>query len=93
MGEVRECCFDKHGGTNNVHIILGFEILWSELFQGKILSNSCVVDNDVDLEFARFGMGEVVFGGGDYEFRAGCISHIGLDGDNFNIMLGLKGGG
>ena len=58
--------------------------------EGKVGAESGVVDDDVDLEFLRLRVGEVVFGGGDDVGGAVGLAHVGLDGDGFDAVLLLQ---
>ena len=66
------------------------EITRVNLPQGRVAGDAGVVDDDVDLEFAGFGVGEVDFGGGDDVFGAVGVAHVGLDSDGANVVRGLE---
>ena len=53
-------------------------------FEGSVFVDAGVVDDDVDLEGAGFGMGEVVFGCGDDVGGTVRVAEVGLDGDGFD---------
>lgn len=68
MGQVGLCGLEEEDRAQHVDGILPVEILCGDVFQGEVRGDACVVDDDVDLEFAASGVGEVVLG---------CIYEVG----------------
>lgn len=65
MGEVWKRGLKKKDGTEHIDIVDLCEGFYSHILQRLVLRNAGVVDDDVDLEFARLWVGEVVLGGRD----------------------------
>ena len=82
--EVGERGLHEQEGAEDVGSVLGVEGVGGAGFEGQVLADAGVVDDDVDLELAGFGVGEVVFGGGDDVGAAGGGAEGGLHGDGFD---------
>ena len=64
MGEVGKCGLHEEDGTEDVDGVLAGEFFGGDVWYELVLRDAGVIDDDVDLEFAAAGVGEVVFGGG-----------------------------
>lgn len=64
VGEIGEGGLHEEDGTEDVDGVLAGEFFGGDGAEGPFFGDAGVVDDDVDLEFAAAGVGEVVFGGG-----------------------------
>ena len=64
MGQVREGGLHEEDGAEDVDGVLAVEFFGGDGAEGLVFGDAGVVDEDVDLEFAGAGVGEVVFCGG-----------------------------
>ena len=79
-------------GAQHVDGIQSRVFSWRDILQERILVDPGVVDDNVDLELARFRMGEMVLGHGDQMRRAVRVTHIRLHRNGFDAVGGLQGG-
>ena len=70
-----------------------FDFFGGGVEDGFLVDDAGVVDEDVDLELAGFGVGEVVLGCVDDVGWAGGEAHVGLDYEGGDlVLLGEEGG-
>ena len=71
-------------GSPHVDVVLPCEFGGVDFGDAPVLRDAGVVDEDVDLEFARLGVREAVLGYFDHVRGTGLGAHIGLDSDGFD---------
>ena len=92
MRQIGESGLDKQSGTQNVDSVALVEVARVDITKWNVGRNAGIVDDDVDLEFARFRMRKVVLCGGDDVFGARGLTDICLDGYSADAVGGGKGG-
>ena len=91
--EVRFRRLHEEERAPDVDVVLAREFGGVDGGDAAVLRDPRVVDDDVDLELARLGVGEAVLGHVDDVGRTGLGAHVGLERDGFDGELVLKFGG
>lgn len=74
----------------HIDVVLPREILAVYCLDPVVARNTCVVDDDINLELASLLMCQVVLCDLYNVLRTIFITHVGLDDDSLDTMLGLK---
>ena len=92
MREVGKSSLDEQSRTENIDGITLVEVTRVDVTKGDVGGDASVVDDDVDLEFARFWMREVILCCGDDVFGTRGLTDVCLDGHGADSMGGREGG-
>lgn len=74
----------EEDGAKNVDFILVVEGVGGAGFEGHVLADAGVVDDDVNLELVGFGVGKMVLSRGDDMCGAVGAAQVSLYGDSFD---------
>lgn len=90
MGEVRKGGFDEQDRAEHVDGVDLRECFRCDFLHRHVPRDPRIIDQDVDLEFARFGVREVVLRRRDQMRRPVWVTHVGLNRYGLDSMGGLK---
>ena len=90
MWKVRHCCLHQQERASYVDIVLICELLYVRFFNIHIPRYACVVNDDIQLEFLRLRMLEMIFGHQDNMRGTGFRAHICLHRDGLNAVCFLQ---
>lgn len=90
VGEVRESGLHEQDGAEHVDGVEFREHVRGDVGQRVVCGDGGVVDDDVDLEFGGFRVGEVVFRRGDDVGGTLRGAHVGLDGEGADVVGRLE---
>ena len=90
MRQVFFCSLHQQDGPQHIDVVLPVKILRCDVLQGLVRGYGGVVDDDVDLELAAAGVGEVVFGRADEVGGAVRVAHVGLDAEGVDAVGGFE---
>lgn len=89
-GQIRNSSLHKEQRSSNIDSVNKVKVLHIALLNRKIGCYTSIVDDDVDLQFASLGVGEMVQCCSDKVCRTILTAHIGLYGQSLDSVLFLK---